>query len=395
MRSSRTGCRCGATGATREFVRILGWWDEHGPDANMQITPDGDYTQTGVRFNKVGYGNPHHTQLVTAPAAGGLYYVEAEGESGAFFAAPWVVAPAAGREAAAAAPVAVVMSTNTWNAYNNFGGRSNYVNSTGLPAEPTVYGRQELTRYKPQSAADWASPDEAFLPLSFERPEPFNSVPRGARPEDPIAGRQPNHLAPAEWRLLAWLEREGFAYDVYSDAQLDDGTLDLDAYRVVMISAHPEYWTKRAFERTLAWVEERGGHFMYLGGNGLNAEVELLDGATRMHVKSHLAAVNGSLGQPDPADPSHWFDSRFHRATGPARGPAAGRRDHRDRDHDRGAVPGAARPTTGSSRAPACATATSSARNRSTSACPAVRRATRRTRCRRSRRRARSCWRRA
>ena len=167
-------------GRTREFVRILGWWDEHGPDANMQITPDGDYTQTGVRFNKVGYGNPHHTQLVTAPAAGGLYYVEAEGESGAFFAAPWVVAPAAGREAAAAAPVAVVMSTNTWNAYNNFGGRSNYVNSTGLPAEPTVYGRQELTRYKPQSAADWAAPDEAFLPLTFERPEPFNSV-LGAR----------------------------------------------------------------------------------------------------------------------------------------------------------------------------------------------------------------------
>jgi N,N-dimethylformamidase len=301
-------------GREREFVRILGWWDEHGPDANQQITPDGDYTQTGVRFNKVGYGNPHHTQLVTAPARGGLYYVEMDGESGAFFAAPWVVAPAAG--ATPGGPIAVVMSTNTWNAYNNFGGRSNYVNSTGLPPEPTVYGRQELTRYKPQSAADWASPDEAFLPLTFERPEPFNSVPKGARPEDSIAGRQPNHLAPAEWRLLAWLEREGFAFDVFSDAQLDDGTLDLDAYRVVMISAHPEYWTRRAYERTLAWVEERGGHFMYLGGNGLNAEIELLDGATRMHVNSHLAAVQGSLGQPDPANPEHWFDSRFHRATG-------------------------------------------------------------------------------
>ena len=37
----------------------------------MQITPDGDYTQTCVAFNKVGYGNPHHTALVTAPGPSG------------------------------------------------------------------------------------------------------------------------------------------------------------------------------------------------------------------------------------------------------------------------------------------------------------------------------------
>lgn len=301
-------------GWRREFVRTLGWWDEHGPDANMQITPDGDYTQTGVAFNKVGYGNnPHHTQLVTAPSRGGLHYVHAEGESGAFFAAPWVVSPAAG---AATAPIAVVLSTNTWNAYNNFGGRSNYINSTGLPPEPAVNGRQELSRYRPDAPPDWQAPDEAFLPLSFQRPEPFNSVPRDAEPTDPIAGRQPNHLAPAEWRLLAWLEREGFGYDVYSDAQLDDGTLDLAAYRVLMISAHPEYWTRAEYERTLDWVERGGGRLMYLGGNGINAAVEYPT-LTTMHVLSHLASVDGSLGQPDPADPSRWFDSRFHRAVGP------------------------------------------------------------------------------
>ena len=77
------------------------------------------------------------------------------------------------------------------------------------------------------SPPDWTAPDSAFLPLSFERPEPFNQIPEGESPWDPIQGRQANHLAPAEWRLLAWLEREGLAYDTYSDAQLDDGTLDL------------------------------------------------------------------------------------------------------------------------------------------------------------------------
>jgi N,N-dimethylformamidase beta subunit-like protein len=295
-------------GAHREFIRNIGFYDEHGPNAVLQITPDGDWTQTGANFNKVGYGNnPHHTQLVSAPERSGLYYVEAKSESGAWFAAPWIVAPAA-----PSAPIAVVLSTNTWNAYNNFGGRSNYINSTGLPAEPIVYGRQELERYQGHSFGEWYHPDGSYPPLSFERPEPFNSVPENASPDDPLAGRQANHLAPAEWRLLAWLERNGFAYDTYGDAQLDDGTLDLDAYKVLIISAHPEYWTRRQYERTRDWVHQRGGRFMYLGGNGINCEVEYAT-PTSMRTKTHLKMVDGHLGQADPNDPTHWLDSRFAR----------------------------------------------------------------------------------
>ena len=295
-------------GRQREFTRIIGWYDEHGPNAVQQITPDGDWTQTGVGFNKVGYGNnPHHTQLVKAPDRSGLYYVEAKAESGAWFCAPWVVAPAK-----PSAPVAVILSTNTWNAYNNFGGRSNYVNSTGLPAEPIVNGRQELSRYRDDAFGEWHAPDGSYPPLSFERPELGNLIPEGARPEDSIPGRLASSHGPAEWRLLAWLEREGFSYDTYSDAQLDDGTLDLDAYQVAIVSVHPEYWTRRQYERVRDWVNERGGRFMYLGGNGLNCEVEYPT-PTTMRTKTHLEAVGGSVGQWDPKDPTHWLDSRFDR----------------------------------------------------------------------------------
>src|SRR5438132_366102 len=55
-------------GGEKAFVRNLGWFDEHGPRATMQITPDGDYSRTGVEWNKHGYTNPHHKQLVEAPA---------------------------------------------------------------------------------------------------------------------------------------------------------------------------------------------------------------------------------------------------------------------------------------------------------------------------------------
>jgi N,N-dimethylformamidase len=58
-------------GRSRQFVKLLGWHDEHGPQAMMQITPDGDYTQTGVEWNRRGYSNPHINQLVRAPGSVG------------------------------------------------------------------------------------------------------------------------------------------------------------------------------------------------------------------------------------------------------------------------------------------------------------------------------------
>src|SRR5262245_46540822 len=81
-------------GLKKEFVRNLGWFDGHGPRATMQITPDGDYTRTGVAWNKFGYVNPHLHQYVEAPARSGLYFFRAKTARGGDFAFPWVVAPA-------------------------------------------------------------------------------------------------------------------------------------------------------------------------------------------------------------------------------------------------------------------------------------------------------------
>ena len=72
-------------GATPELVRTLGWHDEHGPRATMQITPDGDYSQTGIEWNKVGYVCTTHRQFVTAPERSGLYYFRASTPSGRRF----------------------------------------------------------------------------------------------------------------------------------------------------------------------------------------------------------------------------------------------------------------------------------------------------------------------
>ncbi len=280
-------------GNEKVLIRNLGWFDEHGPRATVQITPDGDYTQTGVQWNKRGYASPHHLQFVEAPARSGLYYFHARTMSGREFGFPWIVAPARPTES-----VAVLASNLTWNAYNNFGGRSNYINPDALPTTPTVNARLELKRYTDPSHQMYDA--ESYAPLSFDRPEPVNHIDESERPTDPIEGRAACHLAPAEWRLLAWMEREGFAYDYYAESQLHDGTLDLDSYRVLVISTHPEYWTRTMFEKVRSWVFERGGRLMYLGGNGINCEVELPN-------PEAMIVKNGSRGLIPEG-----LESRFH-----------------------------------------------------------------------------------
>lgn len=255
-------------GWSQEFVKNLGWFDEHGPRATMQITPDGDYSRSGVRWNEQGYANPHHKQFVAAPGRSGLYYFQAKTARGATFGFPWIVAPER-----PTCKLAVLASNITWNAYNSFGGRSNYINPDALPGTPTVNARQELRRYTDPDNVTYGVED--YAPLSFDRPEPINHIDESELITDPIEGRAACHLAPAEWRLLGWLEREGFSHDYYAETQLHSGSLDLDSYDVLILSTHPEYWTLAMYQKVKRWVFERGGRLLYLGGNGINCEVDL------------------------------------------------------------------------------------------------------------------------
>jgi N,N-dimethylformamidase len=290
-------------GLRREFVRMIGWVDEHGPDSNRQTLPDGDFTQTGLKWNECGFAA---RPTITAPNRTGLYYLWAKTPSGEAFSFPWVVAPRTPR-----AKIAVLASTNTWNAYNNFGGRSNYINTEGLPPRPVVNSRQDLDRFHGKAFGVWRWRDEQFLPLSFDRPEPHNHIFDNVEVTDPVRGRVQCGQAPGEWRLLGWLEREGFDYDYYAEAQLHDGTLNLDAYRVLILAIHPEYWTREMYVTLKRWVFERGGRLMYLAGNGLNCEVTLSnDGA--MRCRSHVNSLHGEMGGHSD-DGTVAYESRMHR----------------------------------------------------------------------------------
>lgn len=260
-------------GWEKELVQDLGWIDNHGPEASRQTLPDGDFTRTGVQWNKIGFGSAWHQQNVAAPARSGLYFfhvktmpIHGDGE---FFSFPWIVQPAK-----PTAKIAVFTTNMTWNAYNGFGGRSNYVNQRELLPTPTIHARAELERYtKPGTwpFEDWAAP------LSFDRPEPGSFVPENASITDTIEGRLACFNAPGEWRLLGWLEREGFSYDLYSETELHFGRVPLERYKVIVFNGHNEYVTKEMYFRIKDWVHKQGGRVANLAGCSFLCEMEFLD----------------------------------------------------------------------------------------------------------------------
>ena len=281
-------------GQKKEFIRTVGWFDEHGPRATVQITPDGDYTQTGVKWNSVGYTSPQHKQFISAPERSGLYYLHASTMGGDFFSFPWIVAPGKSQS-----EIAVLASNINWNAYNNFGGRSNYLSPAELPSTPTVNARMELARYTDPDNVNYDR--DEYAPLSFERPEPINHIPLPVELHDPIEGRSACHVAETEWRILGWLEQEGFSYDLYAETQLHTGELNLDDYKILLLGPHPEYWSQEMYYKVKSWVHERGGKLIYLGGNGLNCKIEMLDAAT-------MKVYNTDLRETSRGG----FESRFH-----------------------------------------------------------------------------------
>jgi len=70
---------------------------------------------------------------------------------------------------------------------------------------------------------------------------------------------------------------------------------------MLIITTHPEYWTRNMYNTLKTWVYESGGKLMYLGGNGLNCEVEMIDKIT-MKVK------NGDAREMEKQNK----ESRFH-----------------------------------------------------------------------------------
>ena len=84
-------------------------------------------------------------------------------------------------------------------------------------------------------------------------------------PEVPGSGCR--HFS-ADSHLWYWLETKGYDFDVITDDEIHKYGADvIDCYDVLMTCSHPEYHTSNSLN-ALQEYTEKGGHLLYLGGNG-------------------------------------------------------------------------------------------------------------------------------
>lgn len=88
------------------------------------------------------------------------------------------------------------------------------------------------------------------------------------RPKARIAAMGITWQLPADLSILAWLEHQGYDFEVLTDEDLDrEGVAALSPYRVVLTGTHPEYVSERMLDGTEDYVAG-GGRLIYMGGNG-------------------------------------------------------------------------------------------------------------------------------
>ncbi|MGZ4728625.1 MAG: N,N-dimethylformamidase beta subunit family domain-containing protein [Acidimicrobiales bacterium] len=182
--------------------------------------------------------------------------------SHAFF----VVRPTPG---AATAPILLALATNTWHAYNDFGGRNLYNGATSVSLQRPM------------------SPGYLYKPPGRGRRVTVVDAPDRQMAAH-VGYLSLNHLSPwagsagwPDWELpfIRWAEREGYDIDVVTNADLEHhpGLLAADSgYRLYLSIGHDEYWSAPMRDTVEGFIAS-GGNAAFLSGNTSFWQVRLED----------------------------------------------------------------------------------------------------------------------
>ena len=177
------------------------------------------------------------------------------------------------RAGAERADAVLVMATNTWNAYNTWGGQSLYTGGHQVSfARPWARGmlcRPEVERddRKSRPVHTGEEPDTGgFIFQDYRLPRSY-----------------PSAIGSTGWftharRFVEWAERRGRRFDLLTSTDLEHHPDALDGYSLVLGVGHDEYWS--AGQRAAIEAHVRGGgHYASFSGNTMFWQVRLTDGA--------------------------------------------------------------------------------------------------------------------
>jgi hypothetical protein len=276
---------------------------------------------TPARAHVVGCRWPAAVTIEVGDWPSGYYDVRLRGTDGAEARHLLVV-----KAARPTAPAVLVLATNTYHAYNWWGGANTYLWLGGPapapipddPGERVVAGR--LSAERPFSAG-LLQPRCAAHRIVTRARRGFREPPSlGEVVDEAEAGGQPwdcpaGYLDKWEHAFVAWAEAAGYALDFVTDYDLESDPDALAGRRLALCVGHSEYWSwegRAALERFV----DGGGRLAILSGNTCYWQCRWEDGG-RIFV-AHKARA-------DQEDPVARDPRRRHLTTGHWSSPTVGR----------------------------------------------------------------------
>jgi hypothetical protein len=175
------------------------------------------------------------------------------------------------------AKTVLVLATNTYHAYNYWGGANAYCDvkrlmSGAAPLAEAMEGAiGVLSTQRPFPPLLIAAPDDVPRLVNM-RKRGFEEKPWAS---DTAWSRQ-HHSSPYDrsagflnkWEhvFVRWAEAEGVSFDMLTDYDLDAEADALDPYDVVLLVGHSEYWSGRERDQIERFVD-RGGRLAIFSGN--------------------------------------------------------------------------------------------------------------------------------
>ena len=160
----------------------------------------------------------------------------------------------------------LVLSTNTYQAYNDWGGPSLYTGATQVSFQrPMARGFLR----KPEPYLRYPNLDDVHDP-EHERFRAWADLHGLARWSGSSGWYQWERL------FVQWAERAGYEVDVAVNGDLEERPEVVSGYRLVVSVGHDEYWSW-AMRDTLEQFVERGGNVAFFSGNSVCWQVRFED----------------------------------------------------------------------------------------------------------------------
>ena len=183
----------------------------------------------------------------------------------------------------------LMLSTNTYQAYNQWGGRCMYSGATQVSFDRPMergYSRREAAPF--ETEYDGRMADTTGHDRLHQRMVDYQS-----------RHNYPLWTSSSGWhnwerRFVRWAESSGFEIDVATNSDLHDGVDVLDGRRLAVSVGHDEYWTWEMRDHIDQFVDA-GGRWAVFSGNTCFWQVRL-DAAGRQ-----MTSYKGSARESDPS----------------------------------------------------------------------------------------------